>query len=270
MQTAEAIAPTPANGTDEVLMEKVGDHIALVTLNRPDVCNAVNVEMSRKMLRIVWLIEHDPEIRVAVLTGTGNSFSAGADLTELCEGQGRNIADGPAGFGGFVLAARSKPWIAAVHGHALGGGTEMVLACEMAVAGQNSTFGLPEVKRCLVPGAGGAFRLPRSIPRVFANQMVLTGEPISAQKAEQFGLINMIVDDDKVLDEALKLARSIASNAPLAVQEAMKLLRMAEDHGDDELARNTIRSIGRLMHTEDFREGPRAFLERRDAVWKGR
>lgn len=263
-------AKETVSATDEVLVERIGTHIALVTLNRPDVCNAVNAEMARKMLRVVTSIENDPDIRVAVLAGSGKAFSAGADLAEQCSGRGRNIADGPAGFGGFVLAERSKPWIAAVRGYALGGGTEMVLACEMAVAGRSATFGLPEVKRNLVPGAGGAFRLPRSIPAVFANQLVLTGEPISANEAFQFGLINKVVDDEQVLDEALRFAKSIAANAPLAVQESMRLLRMAYAHPDDEITRHTIRSIGRLMHTEDFQEGPRAFLERRDPVWKGR
>lgn len=264
---AEPIQPPQVS---EILVEKIGEHVALVTLNRPEVCNAVNATMARKMMRVIAQLEADAEVRVVIVTGAGGkSFCSGADLAEVAN-SGKNIAEGPTGFAGFVYAERKKPWISAVRGHALGGGTEIALACEMVVAGVSSRFGLPEVKRNLVPGAGGAYRLPRSIPRVFANEIILTGEPVTAQRAFEFGLINYVVADDDVIPQALRLAKSVAGNAPLAVRESLRLLRMANDHTDEEMARETLRTIGRLMHTHDFKEGPRAFLERRAPEWTGR
>jgi enoyl-CoA hydratase/carnithine racemase len=256
--------------TGEVTLELVSPHVALVTLNRPQVCNTVNQALSRRMMRVISQTEMDDEIRAVVLTGAGEkAFCAGADLHEIGSEGGWNIAYGPAGFANFVYAERKKPWIAAVRGYALGGGTEIATACEMIVAGDSATFGLPEVKRCLVPGAGGLFRLPRRIPRAVANELVLTGEPISAERALQVGLINRVVPADQVVAEAIRVAERIAGNAPLAVRESLSLLRMSEARSEGELARDTVRAIGRLMHCDDFQEGPRAFLEDRSPRWVG-
>jgi enoyl-CoA hydratase/carnithine racemase len=257
-------------GSSEVLLERVAPHVARVTLNRPKVCNAVNSALARRMLQVIAEVEHDPEIRVAILTGAGDkAFCAGADLAEAVNAY-KNIAEGPAGFAGFVYAVRSKPWIAAVRGYALGGGTELALACEMAIAGESSVFGLPEVKRSLVPAAGGVFRLARVIPKPVATEMLLSGDPISARRAYELGLLNEVVADEQVISRAMELAGRIAANAPLAVQECLKLMRMADDHSDEELANLTLRAVGKLMHTQDYQEGPRAFLEHRSPTWLGR
>lgn len=256
--------------SSEVLVERVSAHVALVTLNRPRVCNAVNKALARRMLQVISEVERDPQIRVAILTGAGDkAFCAGADLAEAVNAY-KNIAEGPSGFAGFVYAARSKPWIAAVRGYALGGGTELALACEMVIAGESSVFGLPEVKRSLVPAAGGVFRLPRAIPKPVATEMLLSGDSISARRAYELGLLNDVVADDQVIPRAVELATRIAANAPLAVQECLKLIRMANDHSDEELANLTLRAVGKLMHTQDYQEGPRAFLERRPPNWSGR
>jgi enoyl-CoA hydratase/carnithine racemase len=252
-----------------VLLEKMPGNVAVVTLNRPEVHNSINRAISRQMLSVVYQVESDPEIRAVVLTGAGPSFCAGADLKEV-NGSVWNIADGPAGFAGFVYAERSKPWIAAVRGAALGGGTEIALSCEMVVAGKGARFGLPEVRRSLIPGAGGAFRLPRAVPRSIANEMILTGLPIDAERAFVIGLVNQVVDDEQVVPAALEMARTIAGNAPQAVRESMRLLGLVDELSDEELARHTVRAIGRLMHTQDFREGPRAFFEKRPPNWLGR
>lgn len=257
---------------EETLIEsrKVSSHVALVTLNRPAVCNAVNSAMARQMLRTIGRLEADPEIRAVVLTGAGDrAFCAGADLHEIGGQRGWNMADGPAGFCGFIHAERSKPWIAAVRGAALGGGTEIALACDMIVAGTHASFGLPEVRRSLVPTSGGLHRLPRAMPRNIAIEMILTGEPISAQRALETGLINHLVDDDHVISQACELAESVARGAPQAVREALRLLRMSENMSEADLARHTVRAIGKLMHTDDFREGPRAFFESRQPRWTG-
>jgi len=260
--------PNPA--LDEILVEVRRDYVAVVTLNRPHVCNAVNKGMSKRMLEIIRQLESDPQVRAVVLTGAGNkAFCAGADLNDAVN-LSWNISAGANGFAGFVYTPRTKPWIAAVRGYALGGGTELALACEMVVCGEHSTFGLPEVHRSLVPAAGALYRLQRSIPKAIAMEMLLTGDPIDGKRARELGLVNRVVADEQVLDQAIGLALRIASNAPLAVQEMMKLSQASEDQSKEQVAKMVVRTIGRLMHTEDFVEGSKAFRERRQPHWEGR
>ena len=184
--------------------------IALVTINRPEARNAVNGAVAAGIEAAVERVEPDSELWAVVLTGAGpHAFCAGADLKEVSKG----TAAGPRrenGFGGFVRAQRTKLWIAAAQGHALAGGLELLLACDLAVAAETANLGLPEVKRSLVAGAGGVFRLPRALPKAIALQMIATGEPISAATAAQFGLINAAVPADQVVATALDLARRSA------------------------------------------------------------
>lgn len=256
---------------DVVLYEKLAGGVAVVTLNRPEKRNAVSPEVAAALEAAVKQSEADPEVRVVILTSSNDQvFCAGADLAAVAEGRGALISTPDGGFAGFVYARRRKPWIAAVRGAALAGGCELCLACDMIVAAEDSCFGLPEVQRGLLAGAGGLSRLPRAIPRHVATEMVATGDPVDAARAYALGLINRMVASGDVLAEALVLARRIASNAPIAVQESVLLAREA-DFLDEQQARDAAdAAMQRLRMTEDFREGPRAFVEKRAPVWTGR
>jgi enoyl-CoA hydratase/carnithine racemase len=256
---------------DAVLFEAVEPHIALVTINRPDARNAVNGAVAAGLEAAVDRVEADTEIRAAVLTGAGpHAFCAGADLKEVSAGRSASLATERGGFAGFVRARRTKLWIAAAQGHALAGGLELLLSCDLAVAAETATFGLPEVKRSLVAGAGGVFRLPRAVPKAIALQMIATGERISADRAAQFGLVNAVVPAAEVRGTALALARQVCANAPVAVRESLAVARQAADLAEEELWTVSRAASDRVRQTEDFKEGPRAFVEKRPPRWVGR
>ncbi|MEJ5988452.1 enoyl-CoA hydratase-related protein [Ramlibacter sp. PS3R-8] len=254
---------------ETVRLERIEPHIALVTLNRPHARNAVNGEVVVRMQEVIRETEADADCRVVVLTGAGTAFCAGADLKAVAAGRMAEVRS-PDGFGGFVFAARTHPWIAAVNGPALAGGLELALACEMIVAAEGASFGMPEVKRSLVAGSGGLWRLPRSVPRALAFRMVLTGNPITAQEAERCGLVNACVAAEDLLPTALCLAREIAACAPLAVRESMAVVRAAVLAGERELRDLAWGAVERVKASEDFLEGPRAFIEKRAPRWRGR
>ena len=255
----------------EVLYDVVDGHIAVITLNRPEVRNAVNPELAAACEYLIRKVEADDNIRVAILTSSNDKvFCAGADLAAISSGRGAGIATKDGGFAGFVDAKRDKPWIAAVKGYALAGGGELCLACDMIVASEDAKFGLPEVKRGLFAGAGGVHRLPRALPRNIALELVATGDSLGAQRAYELGLVNRVAPTDKVLDTALELARAIAVNAPMSVRESLKVARLSGEATDAELRRISGEATLRVMTTADAREGPRAFLEKRAAVWSGR
>ena len=260
-----------APNTAAVMFEIVEPHIAFVTINRPDARNAVNSAVAAGLEASVQRVEADPEIWVAVLTGAGpHAFCAGADLKEVAAGRSAALSTERGGFAGFVRAPRSKLWIAAAQGHALAGGLELLLACDLAVVAETATFGLPEVKRSLVAAAGGVFRLPRALPRAIALQMIATGEPITAARAAQFGLVNEVVPATDVLGAALALARKICANAPVAVRESLAIARCAADLDEQGLWELSRAAGQRIRMTEDFKEGPRAFIEKRPPRWTGR
>jgi enoyl-CoA hydratase/carnithine racemase len=254
-----------------VLFELAEPHIALVTINRPEARNAVNGAVAQGLEAAVERVEADPEIWAAVLTGAGpHAFCAGADLKEVSAGRSATLSTERGGFGGFVRAKRGKLWIAAAQGHALAGGLELLLACDLAVAAETATFGLPEVKRSLVAGAGGVFRLPRALPKAIALQMIATGEPISAARAAHFGLVNEVVPAAEVQAAALALARKICANAPIAVRESLAIARQAAELDEAALWELSRAASARIRQTEDFQEGPRAFVEKRAPRWVGR
>lgn len=253
-----------------LLFEKVGEHVAVITLNRPERRNTINGAVTRLMADYVARVEADPEIRVAILTAAGETaFCGGADLSEVAAGHSYDMVDHRNGFAGIVNAKRRKPWIAAVRGAAIGGGTEVVLACDLLIAGESASFALPEVRRGLLAAAGGVYRLPRTIPPRKALEYLLTGEMLSAKQAESFHLANAVVPDLEVLTTALELARRIAENAPLAVSASRNLAAAAFDTTDARLSRRSLDDIAVLMNGEDAKEGVRAFLEKRPARWRG-
>jgi crotonobetainyl-CoA hydratase len=248
-------------------------HIGIITLNRPEVLNAVNAEMSGIVGDALDTIEHDDSVWVAVISGgNGRAFCVGADLHDVAEGRSL-VADGLHwGFGGVTRHTISKPVIAAVNGLAYGGGAEIALACDLIVAADTAAFALPEVKRGLIAAAGGLVRLPRQVPVKVAMHMALTGEPVDAETARHWGLVNVVVSADKVLDAALELAEQICRNAPLAVQATKRVLAGIID-GDipDERAaweRNAAERRA-VWASEDAKEGPKAFAEKREPQWRG-
>jgi len=255
---------------DVVLLERIDEHIAVVTLNRPEKRHAVNGDVARRLDAIVKQTEADPSIWVVVLTSSGGpTFCAGADLAEVSAGRAADLSTPDGGFGGFVESKRVKPWIAAVHGSALGGGLEFSLACDLRVVGENSVMGLPEVKRGLIAAAGGIYRLPRQISRAIALEMIAVGEPIDAARAYALGLVNAVAPDGEVLKTALDYARKIAANAPLSVRESLAIARAAQETPESGSIGATHAALERLVRSEDFQEGPRAFVEKRAPRWNG-
>jgi len=253
-----------------VLYEVVARHVAVITLNRPEKRNAVNAALAWRMDACVKRAEADPEVRAVILASSNDAvFCAGADLTEVGRGEGRNLYTPDGGFGGLVDAVRTKPWIAVARGAVLAGGLEFCLACEMIVAADDARFGLPEVMRSLIAIEGGVTRLPKAIPRAVALEMIATGQPIDARRAYEVGLVNRVVPSDQVLDVALTLAQAIAANAPLAVSEAIGVAKRAMTLSDGEAGKLARAALERLRATSDFQEGPRAFIEKRPPVWRG-
>ena len=241
-------------------------HLAIITLNRPEARNAINGVMATGIEHALDRFEDDPEMWVAILKANGKAFCAGADLKEINAGNGGEKG----GFAGIVKRERTKPLIAAITGSALAGGTEIALSCDMIVCADTTNFGLPEVKRSLAAAAGGLFRLPRVIGMPTALEVILTGDPLPSQRAYELGMVNKVVPEAQVMDEATKLADRIIANAPLAVQASRKVAAAALTDDDDDLWRASGKAFAGLVGTEDFKEGPLAFIEKRAPVWKGR
>jgi crotonobetainyl-CoA hydratase len=256
------------------LVERRGN-VMVITINRPEARNAINAAVSIAVGDAMEQAQQDPDVRAVVITGAGDkSFCAGADLKALAKGENIMHPERPKwGFAGYVRHFIDKPTIAAVNGTALGGGTELALASDLVVAGESAKFGLPEVKRGLIAAAGGVFRLVEQLPRKVALELMFTGEPMSSADALRWGLINSVVPDGTEVDAALALAERITVNAPLAVQ-ASKRVAVGVDDGvitDDEAGwSRTMREITTLITSEDAKEGPRAFAEKRQPVWKAR
>ncbi len=243
----------------------------VITLNRPEARNAVNGDIATGLEAAVDEFEANPDLWTAVLCGNGPVFCAGADLKEVAKDGGRSIATKRNGFAGFVQnTERTKPIIAAIDGPALAGGTEIMLACDLTVASRISSFGIPEVKRSLVAAAGGLFRLPQMIPARIALELALTGDPIDAERAYELGLVNVLCDEGESVDRALAFAERINVNAPLAVRASRRV--MLDGMGVDESSAFDMAgaAMRELAATADFAEGPKAFIEKRPAVWTGR
>jgi enoyl-CoA hydratase len=248
----------------------VQDRVALITLRRPEARNAVNGDVAAGIEAAIDQLEADPEVWVGILAAEGPVFSAGADLKAIAAGQATSLNTARGGFGGITRRDREKAVIAAVDGPALAGGCEIALACDVIVASRRAVFGLPEVKRSLLAAAGGLFRLPRTVGPKVAMEAILTGDPISAERAYQLGMVNHLVEPGEALNAARAVAARIVVNAPIAVWESRRVALSALTTDDDTLWQMTAHGFSRVGRTEDFAEGPRAFIEKRAPMWEGR
>jgi enoyl-CoA hydratase len=253
---------------------EVQGRIAIITLDRPEARNAVNQAVAEEMEAAVDAMENDPEVWIAVLRANTAGqerpvFSAGADLKAVSAGEGP-LGTKRGGFAGFAYRDRRKPVVVAVDGLATAGGCEIVLASDLVVATTRSSFGLAEVKRNLVAGAGGLFRLPRAIGRAAAMEAILTGEPIPAARAYELGLVNRLVEPGQAEAEAMALAATICEAAPMAVWESRQVVLASDWADEDTLKKMTADAMRLVMRSEDVKEGLAAFIEKRPPQWKGR
>jgi enoyl-CoA hydratase len=252
--------------TDAILTE-VADGVAVITINRPEARNAVNGDVARGMAAAIDEFDGRGDVSVLVLTGAGGTFSAGMDLKGFLAG------DVPAvpgrGFGGIVEHPPAKPVIAAVEGYALAGGFELVMACDLVVASEAARFGLPEVRRGLVAGAGGLLRLPRRIPYHVAMEIALTGEHFPAARLAEVGLVNRLVPAGQALAAARELAAQVARGGPLALAATKRVITESPDWPSDRAFARQGEIIGPVFVSKDALEGAAAFAEKRPPVWRG-
>ncbi|MEV0550672.1 crotonase/enoyl-CoA hydratase family protein [Nocardia salmonicida] len=258
---------------DLVLFHRDGP-VAIITINRPAAMNAINSAVADAIGTALDEMDSDPALHVGIITGAGRAFCAGADLKAFASGHRIDPTIDPEwGFAGLVQHQVSKPLIAAVNGFALGGGTEIVLACDLAVISADAQLGLPEVRRGLVAAAGGVFRLPDQIPAKVAAHAIYTGSFISPETALHWGLVNAVTPPAEVIPRALEIARTIAANAPLAVRASKRMMSRRHDvDGSAEQARWKMnhQEMAAIRGSHDFREGTRAFSEKRAPLWQGR
>jgi enoyl-CoA hydratase len=260
--------------SDIVLYETRG-RIGVITLNRPEARNAVNGDVAAGLEAAIDRLESDSEVWVGILTANTEGqerpvFCAGADLKAINSGQAGSLNTRRGGFAGFVYRDRKKPVIVAVDGLATAGGCEIVLSADLVVATTRSAFGLAEVKRNLIAGAGGLFRLPRAIGQATAMEVILTGEPLPAQRAYDLGLVNRLVDPGEAIEAATKLAEQICAAAPLAVWASRKVVLASAYENDETLKKMTSEGFAEILGSEDTKEGLTAFIEKRLPVWQGK
>ena len=261
--------------SSDTLLFDLTDKVAIITLNRPAVRNALNRELGQALMETLQRVRTDEDIRVAVLTGAGRTFCAGADLKERA--QSGRAADASVAsvieashVASFARLPMEKPLIAAIDGYCLAAGFELALTCDLRICTPEARFGLPEITRGFFPGGGGPQRLMRAVPQAVAMEMILTGDPLDAATALRVGLVSRIVPEDELLPTARQIAQRIAGHAPLAVKAVKEVAQTALDETLEQSLRfgSTLRWI--IGQTEDAREGPRAFAERREPRYQGR
>lgn len=252
---------------DNVLVDRRG-RVLVMTINRPQARNALDGATARALAEALDELDESGDVGAGVLTGAGGAFSAGMDLKAFLTGDLPAVGD--RGFGGLTQRPPRKPLIAAVEGWALAGGFEMVLACDLVVAAEGAKFGVPEVKRSLVAGGGAALRLPRYLPHPLAMELLLTGDPITAARAYEVGLVNRVVPDGTAVDAAVELAGTITQGGPLALAATKQIALSSRDWPDDDQWERQKAIMDPVFASDDATEGATAFAERRPPVWRGR
>ena len=250
-----------------VLTERRGSTL-LITLNRPEARNAVNAALASGVAAALDELDSDADLHVGVITGAGAGFCAGMDLKAFVRGESPHVEG--RGFAGIVERPPRKPLIAAIEGFAVAGGFEVALSCDLLVAARGAKLGIPEVKRSLVAAGGALLRLPRRMPYHLAMELALTGDPISAERGAELGLVNRLAEPGGAVDAALELAGSIAANGPLALDASKRILVESAEWSEDEAWQRQGEIAGPVFVSEDAREGATAFSEKRAPVWKGR
>ena len=243
------------------------DGLVIITINRPEAKNAVNRAVSYGVCAAVDELDRRDDLRVGILTGAGGTFCSGMDLKAFLRGEVTRVEG--RGIMGIAMTPPKKPLIAAVEGYALAGGFEAMLACDLTVAARDAQFGIPEVKRGLAAAAGGLLRLPRVVPQRIAMEMALTGDMISAERAAQYGLVNILTEPGQALAEAKKLAARIIANAPLSVAASKRVIVEQRDWPIAEMFLRQQEITAPILASADAREGATAFAEKRKPDWKG-
>jgi enoyl-CoA hydratase len=250
-----------------VLTERRGS-VLLITLNRPQVRNAVNAALAEGVGNALDELDGDDGLSAGVLTGAGGFFCAGMDLGAFVKGESAWFGD--RGFAGITQRASRKPLIAAIEGFAVAGGMEIALSCDLIVAARGAKMGIPEAKRSLIAAGGALLRMPRRMPYHVVMELALTGDPLPAERFHEFGLVNRVVEPGSAVEEALALAATLAKNGPLALIATKQILQEQFDWSSDEMWERQGAISGPVFASEDAREGSTAFKEKREPVWKGR
>jgi enoyl-CoA hydratase len=253
-------------GDSAVIREQRGN-VLLITLNRPEVRNAVNAAVAAGVAGALEELDAREELSVGVLTGAGGFFCAGMDLGAFVRGESPWFED--RGFAGIAQRASRKPLIAAIEGFAVAGGMEIALACDLIVAARGAKMGIPEVKRSLVAAAGALLRLPRRMPYHAVMELALTGEPMLAERMHEFGVVNRLAEPGAAVDLALELAAAIARNGPLALDASKRVLQEQFDWSTEEMWERQNAIVRPVFESQDAKEGASAFKEKRDPVWLG-
>jgi enoyl-CoA hydratase len=252
----------------EVVLTERRDNILLITLNRPEVRNAVNAALAEGVASALEEFDSDEALSVGILTGAGGFFCAGMDLGAFVKGESPWFGD--RGFAGIAQRASRKPLIAAIEGFAVAGGMEIALACDLIVAAAGAKMGIPEAKRSLVAAGGALLRLPRRMPYHVVMELALTGDPLPAERFHEFGVVNRLAEPGGAVDAALELAASIAKNGPLALVASKRILQEQFDWSSAEMWERQGAISGPVFASDDAKEGANAFKEKREAVWRGR
>ncbi|MBF0268475.1 MAG: enoyl-CoA hydratase/isomerase family protein [Alphaproteobacteria bacterium] len=254
----------------ELIVERHGDCVVLLRLNRPEAKNALNMALRSQLAEQVTALAADPLVRVLVVTGNAEAFAAGADLSEMAEAGAIDILQRQTHLLWRAIAQCPKPMIAAVNGFALGGGCELAMHADIIIAGSSAQFGQPEVRVGIMPGAGGTQRLLRAVGKFKAMKMLLTGKPVSADEASAMGLVSEVVADDQVLPTALKLAETIAALPPLAVTQIKEVVLAGMDAPLDSALALERKAFQLLFASADQKEGMKAFLDKRRPAFEGK
>ncbi len=253
-------------GATAVISEQRGN-VLLITLNRPEVRNAVNGAVAAGVAGALDELDARDELSVGVLTGAGGFFCAGMDLGAFVRGESPWFED--RGFAGIAQRGSRKPMIAAIEGFAVAGGMEIALACDLIVAARGAKIGIPEVKRSLVAAGGALLRLPRRMPYHAVMELALTGDPVLAERMHEFGVVNRLAEPGAAVDMALELAAQIARNGPLALDASKRILQEQFDWSSEEMWDRQNAISRPVFESEDAKEGASAFKEKRDPVWRG-